>query len=145
MEYTTNYQLPVWAESDRILRTDFNDMTSAIDAALDGLREDVDGNTAAHAGFGNCQLYTATYVGTDTTSVTHTFPKLPRLVAVIGNSRIILAIYGATDGVYQNSNGMCVGLSVSWSGNTVTWTERSAYEVCNAAGITYQLLALLEA
>ena len=31
MNYTTNYHLPQWVETDRILRTDFNDMASAID------------------------------------------------------------------------------------------------------------------
>ena len=34
MEYTTNYQLPVWAETDRILRTDFNDAFDTIEDAL---------------------------------------------------------------------------------------------------------------
>ena len=38
MDYTANYQLPQWVETDRILRTDFNSMTSAIDAALADVR-----------------------------------------------------------------------------------------------------------
>ena len=37
MDYTQNYQLPTWVETDRILRTDFNDMTDKLDAALAGL------------------------------------------------------------------------------------------------------------
>ena len=36
MDYTANYQLPVWAETDRILMDDFNDMTETIDQALAG-------------------------------------------------------------------------------------------------------------
>ena len=34
MNYTENYQLPQWEETDRVLRTDFNDSNSKIDAAL---------------------------------------------------------------------------------------------------------------
>ena len=61
MNYTTNYHLPQWVETDRILMDDFNDMTSAIDAALktnaDGLSANsaaIAANDAQHSGFGNC-------------------------------------------------------------------------------------------
>lgn len=36
MERTANYNLPQWAEDDRILRTDFNKMCADIDAAIAG-------------------------------------------------------------------------------------------------------------
>lgn len=36
MNYTPNYHLPQWAEDDRILRTDFNQMCANIDAAVAG-------------------------------------------------------------------------------------------------------------
>ena len=153
MEYTSNYQLPVWAESDRILRTDFNGMTSAIDSALktnaDGLAAETSARQAKdaeHAAFGNCQLYAISYVGTDTASVTHTFPKLPRLVMVMGGgSWVIITIQGADCGIFRTSMGMYSTLNASWSGNSVTFQEDAAHEVCNMAGTTYQLLALLEA
>ena len=57
MDYTANYQLPQWVDSDRILRTDFNSMTSAIDAALktnaDGLAAETAARTAALSEKGN--------------------------------------------------------------------------------------------
>lgn len=34
MEYTTNYNLPTWAAMDRIMMSDFNDMTEKLDEAL---------------------------------------------------------------------------------------------------------------
>ena len=37
MNYTSNYQLPQWVESDRVLMNDFNDANSKLDAALTGL------------------------------------------------------------------------------------------------------------
>ena len=84
MDYTTNYQLPVWAETDRILLGDFNDSYEKIENALSGLRDDVDANTsglsantAAHAHFGNCQLYTLSYVGTGGSSCAFSVPGNP--------------------------------------------------------------------
>ena len=37
MKQTTNYQLPQWEESDRIMMRDFNDMTAKIDGAIAAL------------------------------------------------------------------------------------------------------------
>ena len=34
MDYTQNLDLPQWEETDRILRTDFNDAMAAIDTAV---------------------------------------------------------------------------------------------------------------
>ena len=39
MNYTTNYHLPQWVESDRILMEDFNEAMSGIDTALTGLEQ----------------------------------------------------------------------------------------------------------
>ena len=50
MDYTANYQLPVWAETDRILMDDFNDLTETIDEALTELSA--------------FRVETGTYVGT---------------------------------------------------------------------------------
>ena len=145
MNYTTNYHLPQWVETDRLLMDDFNEAYSAIDAALDGLQSSVDGNTTSIAGKGNCQIYAASYVGTDTTSVTHTFPKLPRLVVVMGDGGLVLTIQGADNGLHRGANGIYSTLSVSWSGNSVTWSGQNAFELCNLSSETYALLALLEA
>lgn len=36
MNYTPNYQLPQWVESDRVLMTDFNDAMGKVDTAIKG-------------------------------------------------------------------------------------------------------------
>ena len=40
MQRTSNYQLPTWEKSDRIMMEDFNDMTQKIEAAIDGAKSD---------------------------------------------------------------------------------------------------------
>ena len=138
MDYTTNYQLPVWAETDRILMEDFNDMTEKIEAAM--------------SGFGNCQIYTATYVGTGTHGpgnwTTVTFPVQPLFVAIIareGAEAMFFAYgsYGAhvlTKTPVRNQAG--------WTeDNTLQWClqeDATAQEQMNAAGRTYRVVALLE-
>lgn len=39
MRQTTNYQLPSWDSDDRILRTDFNDLTEKTDAAIAAVKD----------------------------------------------------------------------------------------------------------
>ena len=153
MNYTANYQLPQWVETDRILMDDFNDMTSAIDAALktnaDGLVAETAARTAKdteHSGFGNCQLYSGSYVGVGGGSpVTHTFPGKP-LVVMVGDGTYGSAIITwrnmpyAYPSDYDNAR-----LEITWSDNQVSWfyngnTERAL----NQPGRTYWVLALLE-
>ena len=45
MEYTINYHLPQWAESDRIMMGDFNQMCSDMEA---GLTSNAQAAAAAH-------------------------------------------------------------------------------------------------
>lgn len=42
MNYTTNYHLPQWVESDRILMEDFNDAMAGIDLGLQGAKAAAD-------------------------------------------------------------------------------------------------------
>ena len=120
MNYTANYHLPQWVETDRILRTDFNDAYQKLDAALDGLREDVDTNdaaqTAALAAKGNCQLYLFSYVGTDTiTANAHTFPGKPLLLMVADSQtgRNFVACRGMTKASphYQSNGSISLALT----------------------------------
>ena len=47
MEYTENYQLPRWVESDRILMEDFNQAMAAIDTGIKAAQDTADKGTAA--------------------------------------------------------------------------------------------------
>ena len=155
MDYTANYQLPQWVDSDRILRTDFNSAYQKLDAALDGIQAEVDSNAqstaAALSEKGNCQLYTATYTGTGTTGYenpnTLTFPAQPFvvLVASVGNEDSFLLVVRGTTESYADGK----RLKFTWSGNTLKWYSNvggaQPSQQLNTSGVTYQVAALLTA
>ena len=155
MNYTQNYQLPQWVETDRILMDDFNDMTSAIDAALktnaDGLAAEEAAREAAVASKGNCQLYTASYVGTGATGYetpnTLTFPSQPLVVFIApaagSESAFLLAVQGMPSAYTQARSGDLN--QFSWSGNTLSWyTNTAGGAQMNTSGVTYRVAALLD-
>lgn len=47
MDYTTNYHLPQWVESDRIMMEDFNEAMAAIDGGIKAAQDTADGGAAA--------------------------------------------------------------------------------------------------
>ena len=152
MDYTTNYQLPVWAETDRILRTDFNDLTDKIEEALGALQGDVDANTAGLSTAstelntkGNCQTFLTAYVGTGNVQGTRpiTFPSKPFLVILLDAARY--ECYPLPYGVSQthgSRNTLLAG--VSWSGNLLNLPMAYGQAEVNEQGRLYQAFALLE-
>ena len=151
MNYTTNYHLPQWVETDRLLMDDFNDAYSAIDTALGGLREDVDTNDAAHASFGNCSLYTASYTGTGVCNQANpnafTFPKAPAMVFLYSVTENILGFCAAGGMILLPLSGATRWLSTTWSadGKTVSWYTDHPNNQFNKAGTVYYILALVQA
>ena len=150
MNYTANYHLPQWVETDRILMEDFNDMASTLDAALGGLREDVDTNdaaqTAALAAKGNCQIHFSTYVGGGTTSPkTMNFPAKPMLVMVTNpDGYCFVACRGMTRVYPHHSNGT-TRVQLTWGTSSLTWNyDNYASSNMDEAGVTYQVAALLQ-
>ena len=142
MEYTTNYQLPTWAESDRVLMDDFNDMTEKLETALTGHGE-------ALAGKGNCQIYTASYVGTgvygNTNQNSLVCPFPPQMIIIHSNNGGIAFGFNPT----SRSGGMGAvaseQASFRWSGNTVSWFGTSAMSQMNTSGLTYYVIILMAA
>ena len=139
MEYTPNYQLPVWAENDRILRTDFNNAFSTIDQVL-GLVP----------GKGNCQLWTTTYRGTGALGNNHqnylTFPAPPLLVCIFGGAGQVMFLGRNVFGGYAIHSEI-IRNQVYWEENRVRWSisdlTDDANSQMNAIGTTYFVLALL--
>ena len=152
MNYTQHYQLPQWVESDRILRTDFNDSYSKLDAALktnaDGLAAETAARTAKdteHSGFGNCGVYVTTYVGTNSNQpVSFTLPAKPVafIVTELLGGRYALALRGVTN--IPCAPGSSVSMEVTWGDNQVSWYEGNADNGFNDARFTYCLVALLD-
>ena len=152
MDYTTNYQLPVWAETDRILRTDFNDLTDKIEEALGALQGDVDANTAGLSTAstelntkGNCQTFLTAYVGTGNVQGGRqlVFPNKPFLAFLLDvyTGQCYPLPYGATQ--TQGSLGTPM-YGISWSGNVLTLPTSVQQTAANEAGRSYHLFVLLE-
>ena len=98
MEYTTNYHLPQWVETDRIMMEDFNDAMSGIDGGINEAKEAAEAaqdtadaaQTAASAAFTptNMPYVTGTYTGDgSTTDRTITLGFKPKFVIISGMSR----------------------------------------------------------
>ena len=137
MNYTQNYQLPQWVETDRILRTDFNDAFDTIETAM--------------SGFGNCKIETGSYTGTGGNSNTLTFSSQPLLVVVSDRASglTLLMMYPCLFGISlpldTASGNKVVGLTWS-SGNTLTWVRNNTPEyLANINGRQYHYIALLAA
>lgn len=140
MEHTENYQLSQWAESDRILRTDFNSDNAKIEAALaehDQLLENL----------GGCRIERGSYVGTGEAGEEH-----PNSLTLSGTP-IALLIYGPGFPAILTPRGGVTfvsssnqHLTTSVSRNTISWYHgiTVGYQQ-NDSGKTYYYLALVEA
>ena len=143
MEHTEYHQLNLWDPEDRILREDFNSDNAKIDAAM--------------AGFGNCRIYTTSYVGTgafgSASPCTLTFPGKPLLGFItnaVGKQLMFLS--------YQAGNPLVItadpyDVHATWAetedGCTVQWSDgsvhSSALRQMNSQGETYHVYVLLAA
>ena len=129
MTKTTNYQLNQWAKSDRIMMDDFNADNQKIDAALAAL-----GGAIAAAP----KIAVGSYTGSGSCGAssprTLTFAFQPKLVIIVENSwdylkagTALISGQSLSAGIGGGTNsGACLGLTVSWSGNSVTWYGPSA-------------------
>ena len=136
MNYTQNYQLPQWVETDRILMEDFNDAFDTIESAM--------------SGFGNCQVYTTSYVGTNrfgsSDRNTLTFPGRPLLVFIWGEDSGGIMLAGYLTGFALAYSNHQVLENVDWTETTLTWhNSDSSFDQLNVAGWTYHVAALLDA
>ena len=143
MEYTQNYQLPLWDKEDSVLRTDFNENNQKIDAALEELAS-------------RPKIEFGSYVGTGTfgpgTQNTLIFSFAPKIVIIVADAE-----GGSHPGALffagqQYSNGFGVtssygqyGLTLTWGSNTLSWTTKfisanaaNAHWQLNASGVTYR-------
>ena len=144
MNYTENYQLPQWVESDRVLMDDFNDMTEKIDTALGEHQEILTEHTAAIAGFGNCQIYYTTYTGKwyggetqEYNRLTFPLPGRPFFV-IVGCPTGGSSLWMTRGMVYAG------GATVTWGENSISWIANSDSAQMNELNKPYILCAFLE-
>ena len=141
MEHTPNYALSQWDEQDRILREDFNANNAKVEQALTEHAEIL----AVVSKLGNCQLYYETYVGNGELSMSRTFPNKPLIIFInqADGSHSHRFVQGCTASVCSCGNSSFYP-TLTWDGNTVSWTSVRASESMNYNNYTYYLVALLD-
>lgn len=166
MRQTTNYKLPSWDSEDRILRTDFNDLTdktdkalaenaaaiaaeasargSAVSAETQARTSAVASLTAELAGKGNCQVYCTTYTGNGADSRTISFPAKPRLVMIYGDFTVFSGIYNSPQGVSRAADSGGGYNTLHWSGNNLTIDKATTGFGVNTNSKSYYVVALLD-
>lgn len=137
--HTENYQLSQWEKTDKVQMEDFNADNAKIDGALASHEATLASLTEAVPKLGNCQIYSATYVGAANGGpVTHTFPHKPWLIIVTCLTGGSMMFWPGLPSLPENRY-----VTFTWNGNTVTWNG-SSYEGMNHAGSDYQIIALLD-
>lgn len=140
--YTEHYALSQWEPGDKVQRTDFNADNAKIDAALASQAATLAGLTTAVPKLGNCQTYTANYIGaTNGGKVTHIFPHKPCLVMIVDlDGGGFLVSFRDMKKSIQNHNA-----TFAWDDNTVTWFCAGNSEIgMNYPNRHYQILAFLD-
>ena len=159
MTHTTNYNLNKFEATDRVTRDGFNENADLIDAAIKSVSNAAGAaqstattaqstaDTALAAAAAGCRVVSGSYVGVgkygSANPNTLTFDRAP-LAVLIGGGTGICMIYGATSAPCITSiNSGAGGVSVSWSGNSVSWYNGgSASYQANSDGATYRYIAL---
>ena len=171
--YTSNYQLCQWKETDKVLRTEFNADNAKIDAAIaavdsrvssvsggkasisalnsvkstvDSLVQTVAEHTSELAKKGNCQLYATSYTG-DGGYGSSSWNSLTfphkPFAVVVAQGTGALLLFQGVQGGAKA--GGSDGVIAQWSGNTVKWYHHlSAQAQMNERTYTYLVFALLE-
>ena len=156
MKKTDNYSLPQWEKQDFIKMEDFNDAFGKTDAALKAhdtalgekaaataLAAEAENRSAALAalqaslaaaigsGGKTCRIFTGSYTGTGSTSVSISTPFYPVLAFVqSAGMATALCLFRSADTV-QNNKDFGVGDGKSL---TVTWGARQLSWVCSSGG-----------
>ena len=164
MNYTQNYQLPQWVESDRVLMDDFNDMTGKLETALSGKADSadltslnqtvsalsgaVDDHTDALEEKGNCRVMRAYYVGTGTSGQDHKHffnfpPDRPVMVLIINdsNNSFLRMVRASTHARASNNYD---SVTVTWEDSSISWYADAANAMMNEAGAKYHILVLMD-
>ena len=160
MEYTKNYHLPQWVETDRIMMEDFNNAMTSIENGLDTanrtaaeVQEQLGEELtvlAAEVGSGGktCRITGGSYVGTGTYG-----SDKPTVLNIDFKP---LAVFISAKDKNGNATGHCVLLfgqpkakccasetiTVTWSSRSVSWYGTVNHGQNNTANATYFWIAI---
>ena len=168
MKQTPRYQLCQWENMDRILMEDFNEDNRKIDTALAEVSTSAAASAATlaqHAEvlpkLGNCQLYSASYVGNGNgyPGLTLTFPHPVKFLAImpdasVDSSALVLSQYsgyyvaGGRFHTMGYRDSYLINVELSNSGKTYRMYrsgDNDGEGIMNVSGRTYHVTALLAA
>jgi len=152
MEYTTNYHLPQWVETDRIQMEDFNEamrnietgfestkneMTESFDSELETMQKSV--GSTGH----NLRMVAGSYIGTGA------YGESNPVTLQSGMYPVLVQIYCQTDKTYAMVMRPCtVGYGnmpnnvVSWTDNGVSWygPVDGSYMMNTKSGVYHYIL-----
>ncbi len=119
MNYTENYQLPQWVETDRVLMEDFNNAFAKMDASIP-------------------QILYGTYTGTGGNTVHLTIGKQVRFLLIMAATDVQtpLAIVTPQGGGGVGTSGDVYTI-VTWSAEEITFRGANAITSMNVSGASY--------
>ena len=138
MNYTENYQLPQWVETDRIMMADFNEAMAKVDEGMGAIPRMVSGSYVGTGAYGS-------------ESPNHLeFGFAAKLVVLAASAGDLLKIGTVFIGGQSISHGIGVASSSSsglnmpltWTDLGVSWYASDASRQLNSEGITYFYFAL---
>ncbi len=149
MQYTENYQLPQWAEDDRIMMGDFNKAMADIDRGLAGVARDGAAALAQAVGSGgqNCRVAFGSYVGNgksgyaDRRTLTLGFRPLVLFITTAAGSQYgpTVMVRPAQQASVGYTNGTAWG---AWGSREVTWGGGDENCALNSKDTTYYYVAI---
>ena len=158
MNYTTNYHLPQWVESDRIMMEDFNETMVNIDSGLEGVKNTAHAESAAAQSAAAAAQATAdaayspsnkpyvigSYRGTGNTQ-TITLGFRPSLLIIAGDKSSSTpsghyALLGSHFGVVTADHGYD-SITLTDTGFTVTDNSTMTCPALNDGGPTFAYIA----
>lgn len=131
--HTENYNLNLWEPGDSFLRTEFNENTRKLDAAIKAVDAKADTKASAAAlnaltqtvaKKGNCRIVRGTYTGDGEYGPNHrtslTFDGKPIFIVILINQGILFL---ARDVMHSSTfyYGDRFVINAFWEGNTVSW------------------------
>jgi len=145
MEYTTNYHLPQWVETDRIQMKDFNQMCADIESGLDSanstaaaVQTQLGGELAALAsamgsGGSNCRIAWGSYTGRGTIGAANAnrldFGFQPVLVVIGSNEEATRDMWPSIflRNITKTKNEVIIDspITVTWTATGLSWYTTS--------------------
>ena len=146
--HTTNYDLPQWVSSDPFRREDFNEAFQKIDTAINGAGIKIEaGSYTGTAAYGTATPRTLSFnfqpkivflIGWNHDNPSSHSPIATFLVNGFGAAPILEGILGAGG----DSNAIHTGLTVTFSGNNISFYGTHSYNNFNYSGVTYHFIAI---